>query len=356
MAGVVLDRWSRVRVLALANLTRALLITVTAVAAATSAPELLIFSSALIAVALNRLILAALGASLPRTVPAGLLVSGNALAPTLGTAATVAGAGIGLALRGSLEGAGDAAPFAAAAVGYLAAVLATHSFTRDALGPDAASTPLTTAWRDVREGVAAIWASQAATRALLLMGANRLLFGAFTVWTVLVIRFHLDDIFGEQGEQAALAALAGVALAVGLGLIGAALSTPVLVRRCGARTAATVAMTVAALGAFTPLVGMQLGAFLVGWLWLGAGAQVLKITVDTVLQGAIDDALRGRAFIAYDIVFNVAFVFGAVAVALLPASVLPGVAISAGVGLTYLVLALWTRATTFGPADRSTTA
>ena len=344
IAGVLLDRWSRVRVLAWANLARALLITVTAVATAVNAPEVVIFGSALVALGLNRLILAALGASLPRTVPRDLLVSGNAVAPTLGTAATVVGAGIGLALRGSLDAAGDAAPFAAAALGYLLAVLATRSFARDALGPDdegQGRSPrpnvLASTWAGIHSGVAHIARSVPATRALTVMAANRLLFGAFTVWTVIVIRFELHGTRGD--EENALAALAAVALAVGLGLLAAALSAPVLVRRRGARFTATVALTIAALGALTPLVAVRLGAFLIAWLLIGTGAQMLKITVDTVLQRAVDDDMRGRVFIAYDIVFNVAFVVGAAAVAILPMSRLVGAGAAAVVGAGYLLLA-----------------
>jgi hypothetical protein len=169
------------------------------------------------------------------------------------------------------------------------------------------------------------------------MAANRVLFGAFTVWTVIVIRFHLDATSSD--EENALAALAAVALAVGVGLLAAALSAPALVRRRGPRQAAAVALTVAALGALVPLLDLRLGAYLVGWVLLGAGAQLLKITVDTILQRAVDDDMRGRVFIAYDIVFNVSFVLGAAVVAILPMSALAGVSTAAAIGLGYLLLA-----------------
>lgn len=354
IAGVLLDRWSRVRVLAWANLMRALLITGTAVATAAGAPEAVIFASALLALGLNRLILAALGASLPKTVAPDLLVSGNALAPTLGTAATVLGAGLGLTLRGWLDESGDAAPFAAAALGYLLAVLATQSFARDALGPDADDltrqrSVLGSAMTDVRSGAEHIARSIPASRALLVMGANRTLFGALTVWTVIVIRFHLHSTSAD--EEHALAALGAVAFAIGLGLVAAALSAPVLVRRAGPRRAVAVALTVAGVGAAVPLLELRLSALLVGWLLLGAGAQMLKITVDTVLQRAVDDDVRGRVFIAYDVVFNVAFVVGAIAVSTLPMRVLTGASTAAVVTVGYLVLAglAWRPGTRYPP-------
>ncbi|MEO8106459.1 MAG: MFS transporter [Actinomycetes bacterium] len=343
LAGVVLDRWSRVRVLALANVTRALLLAVTALAAATTSAEAVVFGCALVAIGINRLVLAALGASLPRTVSADLLISGNALAPTLGTAATVIGAASGLALRGWLDPFATAAPFVAAAIGYVAAALATRSFTTHQLGPVARLQDLPNqvpsvfqaAWADVRSGALHIAQSRQARRALVVMGGNRVLFGCFTVWTVLLIRFHLSAT--KADENHALAALGAVALSLGLGLIGAALWAPPLLRRHGPRRAAAVALAVAAVGTALPLLSLRPGALFLAWVFIGAGAQILKITVDTVLQRALGDDVRGRVFIAYDIVFNVAFVVGVVAVATLPSEVVASatvaVAVAAGYGI-----------------------
>jgi MFS family permease len=352
LAGVVLDRWSRVRVLAWANLSRALLITVTAVATAVTAHEAVIFIGALIAIGFNRLVLAALGASLPRVVPQHLLVSGNALGPTLGTAATVVGAGAGLALRAVLDAPGDAAPFAAAAAGYLLAVLATRAFSATALGPDSMDAPesepqgrppgvLRTAWGDVRSGSVHIAQSAPARHALGAMAANRLLFGAYTVWTIIVIRFHLEAT--QHDEVNGLAALGGVALAIGVGLVLAALAAPPLVRARGPQVAATVSLATAGVGALVPLLSLRLGSLLVAWVLVGGGAQLLKITVDTVLQRAVGDDLRGRIFIAYDLVFNAAFVVGVTAVATLPMDALAGTGTAAAVGLVYFALAVVAR-------------
>lgn len=340
LAGVLLDRWSRVRVLAWANISRSLLLTVTALAAAASA-DTLVFGCALVAIGINRLVLAALGTSLPRTVPAELLVSGNALAPTLGTAATVVGAAAGLALRGWLDPFGMAAPFAAAAAGYLVAAVATRSFTSTQLGP--VTQPLVsprlgvfhTAWADVRSGASHIAASGPARRALAVMAGNRVLFGCFTVWTVLLIRFHLDATRAD--EQNALAALGATALSLGLGLVAAALAAPPLVRRHGPRRSVAVALALAAVGGVLPVRSPELGTLLVAWVFIGAGAQVLKITVDTVLQRALGDDVRGRVFVAYDIVFNVAFVIGVTAVAVLPTALVAGAAVPIVVAVAYAI-------------------
>ena len=51
---------------------------------------------------------------------------------------------------------------------------------------------------------------------------------------------------------------------------------------------------------------------------------MLKITVDTVLQRSSPDSLRGRVFVAYDLVFNVSFMVGVAVVAVVPLRLLDG--------------------------------
>lgn len=347
LAGVLLDRWSRVAVLSWANLGRAGFVGALAVLTFTTSSDVAIFGTALLALALNRLILAALGAALPLTLPASLLVSGNALAPTLGTGATVIGAGIGLALTGP----SDAAPFVAAGVGYLLAAATTRRFTRGALGPvlaEMTGSPFRQAWEDVREGTVTILRTTPARRALALMTVHRLLFGVLTVWSIVLIRFHLD--VTRDDEPAALAALASIALALGGGLVIAALSTPTLVQHLGARRTAGLAMAMTSGAAATAVVGPRLTTLVVGWILLGAGAQVLKITVDTTLQRSVADGYRGRVFIAYDLVFNVAFVVGVCVIAVLPLQTMVHRSVPALAAVAYLALAVGL----YRPSDRST--
>jgi MFS family permease len=345
LAGVLLDRWSRVRALTWANVARAGLLAVTALATAARVGDALVFGAALLALGLNRIVLAALGAGLPRTLPGPLLVSGNALAPTLGTVATVVGAGTGLVLRGMLEQLGDAAPFAVAVVGYLLAAGSAAVFGVGDLGPDRterrAEGVLQSAWSDVVVGAQQLWRIGPARRSLLLMGAQRICFGALTLWTVTLIRFRLSGTSSD--EEVALAALGAVALMVGLGLLVAASVTPTLVRHRGARRTASVALATASVGALLPIAGERLGSILLLWLLVGLGAQAVKITLDTVLQRSVHDSLRGRVFMAYDIVFNVAFVGGAAVVASVPAATV-GVTTPLVVGVGYAALAMGVRA------------
>jgi MFS family permease len=345
LAGVLLDRWSRVAVLRWANFLRAVLIAITAIATATNASELLIFGPALLALALNRLVLAALGASLPRTVPPDLLVTGNALAPTLGTFVTVIGGGVGLTLRGVLDAWGDAAPFVASAVGYLVAALTTTVFSRVQLGPTQSlfeQSPMRQAWTDVRGGAAHIGGTAPARRALQVTMAQRVLFGALTVWTIVMIRFLLHGT--RSNEKHALAALGAVALAAGIGLVAASVVAPTLVRRLGPKVTSVCALGCAGFGCLAPLMSLRLGSMLVSWLVVGGGAQVLKITVDTMLQRSSPDDLRGRVFIAYDLVFNLSFVLGVTVTAALSLSLLDGVLVPTLLVIGYAAAAVATHA------------
>src|SRR3954452_16591501 len=106
-AGVFLDRWSRQRVLVIANLWRSAFIASTVVVLATvGARGFLFYVTALCALSVNRFYLSALSAALPHVVERRQLVVANSVTTTSGTAITVAGLGIGLALR-HLVGAGD---------------------------------------------------------------------------------------------------------------------------------------------------------------------------------------------------------------------------------------------------------
>ena len=59
-------------------------------------------------------------------------------------------------------------------------------------------------------------------------------------------------------------------------------------------------------GAIYAKVPLLIAAFL-----LGLTAQSIKICVDTLVQAHVDDEFKGRVFVLYDMVFNVALVMAA---------------------------------------------
>ena len=84
-AGVLLDRWRRRQVLLVGNLVRTGLTLVIALVMATAGVGPVVYVLALVTLSVNRFLLSALSASLPRVVAGPLLLTANSITPTLGT-------------------------------------------------------------------------------------------------------------------------------------------------------------------------------------------------------------------------------------------------------------------------------
>lgn len=319
-AGVLLDRWSRRQVLLVANVVRALVLVLLAAAVQAQLTPAVVYGGALVALGTNRFLLAGLSAALPHTVPVQTLTAANAVTPTVGTGAFVAGLGLGGLLRGGALASpvGDHALLAVAAAAYLTAGLLALRLPRPLLGPDDTEQAPPDGVRLVAGLVAGLrhlhsrpWPATA----LVSLTSMRLWFGLVTVSAVLALRNAATD------DAAAVAALGGFTVATGAGFLAAAVATPVLARYVGRRGTMVVSLSVAATG---PLVAAAVDSPYAWWATgalLGLGAQGTKICVDAVLQAGVDDEVRGRVFSLYDMAFNVAFVVAAaLAVLVLPPS------------------------------------
>jgi MFS family permease len=315
-AGVFLDRWSRQRVLVVANLWRSVFIAATAVALATiGARGFPFYVAALAALSVNRFYLAALSAALPHVVQRRQLVLANSVTTTSGTIATVIGLGVGLAIRG-VTGAGDDsnAVIAVTSIGvYVTAAVVATRMPRRLLGPDDDPTPLTAAIRDTARGLAAgaahVWERRAAGRALLAIAGSRVLFGLSTIGTLLLYRnyFHDDGVL-----RAGITGLGQVFAASAVGYVAAAVVTPAATARLGKPRWIVFAFALAGISQVATGAPFRMAPLLVGALVLGFAAQSAKICVDTIVQEEIDDDFRGRVFSFYDTAFNLTFVLAAV--------------------------------------------
>ena len=134
--GTILDRISRSRILAFANLSRALALLLIAWLVHNGATGIVLTCVVLIAFGVNRLILAGLSAGLPLLVDRNRLMGINALAVTGGTVAVVIGGGVGIGLRRFLDSHTNA-DFAdagliivASGMYFVAAILADRKSTR----------------------------------------------------------------------------------------------------------------------------------------------------------------------------------------------------------------------------------
>lgn len=334
-AGVFLDRWHRQRVLVRANLFRAVFIVATAALLIAQGPRGVAFlAAALAAISVNRFYLAALSAALPHVVTDDELVLANSVSTTSGTLIATAGGGVGLAIR-RFAGSGDrgsAVVAGASLLLYLTAAALAARMPLTLLGPDVhdhrpLAAQLGRVVRGLVDGARHVHERRRAARALLAIGAGRLLFGLSTIGTLLLYRNYFHD----QGPlRSGLVGLGQAFASAAVGYFVAAVLTPAAAGRLGTSrwivlAYASLAVTQLACGLPFTLPPLLIGAFM-----LGFSTSATKICVDTIVQEDIDDGFRGRVFSMYDTLFNLTFV----AAAVIAAVVLPTN------GKSYPVLAL----------------
>jgi MFS family permease len=329
-AGVFLDHWRRRQVLLAANLVRAVLVVAVAVLVGADVVGLWLYGLVLLCLSVNRFFLAGIGASLPNVVPSNELVMANAVSPTCGTLAALLGGAFGYLLRRTL-GAGDstdAIVVLASAGIYLLAAWSSTRMHPDLLGPEKDGGPdgeVRRPWHDLRSAVVGVlhglgaatvyvWERKPAAHALLAIGAHRFAYGVTTLAIVLLSRNRFNS---PDDVDSGLALLASIFAASGLGFGAAALVTPLATQRLRPSTWIVVCLSLAATVSLALLITLTVPIVLAAAFLLGIASQGSKICVDAIVQGAVEDAFRGRTMAFYDVVFNVAFVSAALFAALL---------------------------------------
>lgn len=346
--GVFLDRWSRRTVLFVANGLRAALVLPAALFVWRGEERLLFVVLALAIIALNRFFLAGLSASLPHVVEAPRLVTANSVATTLGTVLFSAGlASAALIFRVADTGFhtyGVVASTAALAYG-LSAVLALASFGPAALGPDedersrhSISAAFVGTARGMVDGLRHLAARPRASAVMLVQAIHRGFYGVLALGTLLLYRNYFRT---GSDFSASLAGLGAVVAAGGVGALVASVLTPPVSRRIGgwrwvAGLMASLAVLVPALG--LPYVEPLLVAAVAA---VSIVTQGTKIVVDTALQLECADDFRGRVFSVNDTAFNLCFVIGLFAGALLLPDDGHAPAVLLWIGLGYALLAIW---------------
>ncbi|GAB2480890.1 MFS transporter [Jatrophihabitans fulvus] len=355
--GVLLDRWWRQRILAVANVARAGGVVVFALGIGAGLDGPGFYASALVLISVARFLLAALSAALPRTVPAAELVTANAFSTTAGTVAATVGGAVAVGVRAVIgSGDGDYAVITAgAALPFLVAAVVATGFGRTVLGPSEEQRAGRETIRQIARGLAAgvrhVAERRPVLRGLTVITVHRLGFGITTVCTVLLYRNRFaDDGFFRSG----LAGLAQVVAMIAVGGALAAAATPLAFRRLGPVRWPAALLLAAAVVQLTCTLAYRPPLVLLGAALLGFVAQGVKISVDTLVQQQVDDDFRGRVFAVYDTLFNLTLVVAAV----LTAAVLPadGYAPASVVVIAalYLVAAV-AYARSVRPGARSTT-
>lgn len=301
LAGVFIDRWDRRRTLVLTSWLRAAL-ALAGIAAALTRVEVAAYAGVILLLSSSRFVLDAKGSVLPRTVAPEDLVRANAISGLAGmTAAFVGGVGGAMFVSASVE-----AGFLAAAVGYsLAALLFTRlPFEGGGRREVGLGRALRRLGADLAEGIRVTAVTGALRRPLLAVWTHRLLLGGGFIVLVLVAdsRYHLS--------------VAGYGLALAVTGIAAFLGTvtaPYLVRRWRAHALLPLAFLPPAAGALVAGYYPDLATLLVAVGVTAFAFQCLKVLTDALVGRAAPDAVRGRVFALYDVLYNVAFVVAGLA-------------------------------------------
>lgn len=284
----------------------------------------LFYAGVLVAMSLNRYLLAGLSAALPHTVDEDEYLLASSVMPTIGPAGVMIGAGVAFGIRfgtGSFLQSyqADALVFATAAAGFAITVLLALRIPKAALGPDLTTMESrTTRTSEVLKGlvhaVGHLRERKPAGIGLITIGVQRILYGMTQVATILMFRnwFHRVD-----QVDAAMADIGLWAGATGAGFIASAAVVPPLARRVGVRRSIVVVLIAAGVLQIVPGSIFSLWPLVIAGFGLGVCSQSLKICVDTLVQAHVDDDFKGRVFTLYDMIFNACFVIAACLAALL---------------------------------------
>lgn len=319
--GVFLDRWRRRQVLLWANLARAGMVVALIVITLAQANVVLLGLVVLLVLGTNRLILTALAASLPNTVPPDRLIAANAVAPVSGTVAAAVGAGLSVsagAALGATRGT-TAVLLGVAAIGLLLTAALSLRLPVALLGPHGDVVPETVreVLRELARGARVLHRARPAWWAVWGVMAHRCAYGVALLLAIVASKTVLAG-----GDNATALGLVGVAIAgAGAGAFLGAVLTPPIVKRWAAGWWSATAVLLAAVVATPGLLSVTAVGFVAGASMLGFAGQSIKIDTDTVVALNIGDDTRGRVFSLLDVGINVALLAGiAVAGFAVPAS------------------------------------
>lgn len=299
-AGVFIDRWNRRRILWYTPLGRAALAAVVPLFSTTGASAAAFYAAILVVLSANRFFLATIQAVLPQMVPEDDLLVANSAASTGGSVANTAGLGAGAAMAALFDG--QTAALLAAGVFVGAAMLARAIPARSASRrPAAVGEALARVAREMAEGIRRVRDSRRATYALSAVSLTQLFVGGMTG----AITYYFIGILGLDVADAT--ALLGL---IAVGIFAGVLVVPFAGRRFGEDRLIPFSFAVGLLSVFFASEFLSRPTIVVGAMFVGVSYAFVKIPVDTIVQEEIDDAHRGRAFAAYDVLFNLARVSG----------------------------------------------
>lgn len=356
---VVLDRWPRQRVLAITDAVRggiALALAGLVLTGDRSAGiQLTMMLLLLVAMSLNRFLMAALTAGLPYTIDKGEYLTASSVMPMIGPAGVLIGGAIAGGLRLGLSPhwlqvhEADALVFVCAFLLFVGAVSLSMRFSKHELGPEPVDHQVTA--REVlvglNGGLRHLKQQGPSSLGLMMIFLQRLAFGLMSVGMILGYRNSFHPV---EDANAALADIAMWGGATGIGFVLSAALVPPVAHKIGVRKTIFVLLIASGVVQIIPGSIFQRVPLLIAGFLIGLFAQSVKVCIDTVVQAHIDDQFKGRVFVIYDMLFNAALIGSAfLAVWLLPPTGFDtGVFI--GMGVFYLLMAavFWWRSARYG--------
>ncbi len=321
---LALDRWPRQRILVGTDGLRCIIALIVGAlvwgGARQNPAHISLLLLLLVAMSLNRFLLAALTAGLEHTIDRREYLTASSIMPIIGPLGMMIGVMVAAAVR--VVGGhwmpvhhADTIIFCIAAVLFLLSALLGTRFGRDELGPTTPDTSRTASQvvHGVIDGFGHLRALPHVSVGLGLIGAQRLLFGVYSVAMMLGYRNYFH---AKADVNAAMADMASWGVVMGAGFVLSATFMPRLVRSLGMRGALIALMVATGLVQALPGGIQYRWALLAASFFVGLFAQSLKAGVDTVCQAHIDEAYKGRVFIVYDMIYNALYVGGAVLAAL----------------------------------------
>lgn len=320
--GVFIDRWDRAKILIYTPLFRAALAALLPLTVLGRDESALFFILTLVVLSANRLFLATMSAVLPSLVPEDDLLVANSVAATGGSIASVTGLGLGAAAAAAFGGPRVAllAAVGFGAAGVLARAIPVHGGRPHKPAPFLGEirrilAEIADGARHVRDGVRVPLALTAVGLGQLGVGIST---GVITV--IFLSRLKLG-----VGSISSLLGAVGLGLGIGVVLV------PIAARRFRPEFIVAISFSIGAAGLLISAVSPTRGPMTAAALIVGLSYAFAKIPVDTIIQEEMPDEFRGRAFAAYDLLFNVARVAGTGAAAVaVEAGVRPDVVLAAG--------------------------
>jgi MFS transporter len=354
LLGVVIDRWDRRRLLAVANGLRGIAVGLVAMLGMTAAsgddltgllgsevlPSVVLFLIFMLTLASTRVVLAAKAAALPSTLEGSgdSLVEANAVSQLGGALFQLGGAGAAFIATTVVDVAPvvvvGAAVYVAGAFSAMMIGRASEVRMRSSLAEEVANVV-----RNIASGLREVSHHPQAAAAITTYFWLRLLWS----FALVGIGFIARELIADDDIQVLI-------ITGGAGAVGAALGF-VLAPKLNSRVRSSAQLVLGASSvaglAVTSLGALQMQLSLAALtFFLGFGFFLGKISLDTMVQEALGDDFRGRAFSLYDIAYNMAWVTAAALLKLFWSESVQGVLI-AGMGVFFLVgmagLATWYR-------------